>query len=367
MKKNIIVILALLYSGYTFSQNSNDSSSSFKAGWGNLDYAVPQSPAFKLLGNSPDNILQPSSAKSIAISIGNYLLTNNNTIPKNLAVEVSPLLLNSKASLNDYNKNKGWYRMRLSLGTSIGNNGSYSVSEGIRFTIIDKTDLRSDDSFLTYLYNSAINNSESLNKALDDYALKNPKEVVNRVMCREKFANENEFRKKILSIYGATLLKSDSVSAFRDRMKQQLWNKPIWEVGAAVMQVSPDSSVNKLQMSKVGVWTTYGTHLLKNNNDQILFGARFGLSDSAMKWNTNLSLGARYYYGSNEIRGFVQGEYRYINNGNGASASVGFVFNITNGLWGQLTMSFIVDKNGKVTYSPGFNIGFGTPQDKKKS
>jgi len=359
MKKILFFFSIVLYAGNLFSQEDG-----IKAGWGNLDYSVPESPAFNLLGNNPDNIIKPTSVRNIAFNIGNYYLTNGTTIPKNLAVEISPLLLNSKASLNDYEKYKFLYRMRLSIGTNVPNNGGYEIAEGIRFTIIDKTDLRCNDDFLKTLYQSCINKSVAIDKAIKDYANSHH---ISQVEIGELYGKDSVLTKNIDELskqyFTNDMVTPDSISKIRDKLKQKLWNASIWEADIAVMQKSPDSLINNSIFPKVGLWTTYGTHLSKN--DQLLIGGKFGMVDSLSKWYRNVSIGTRYYYGSNELRAFVQGEYRYANNMNAATASLGFVFNITNGIWGQFTMNFIFDNKGNVTYSPGFNVSFGT-QEKKK-
>jgi len=47
---------------------------------------------------------------------------------------------------------------------------------------------------------------------------------------------------------------------------------------------------------------------------------------------------------------------------NTVTASAGFIFNITDGIWGQFAMNFILDSKGNVTFAPGFNIGLSTTE-----
>ncbi|MDP4207236.1 MAG: hypothetical protein Q8928_00345 [Bacteroidota bacterium] len=362
MKKIIYAFLISLLAGNLFAQKD-----SIKAGWGSLDYSIPESPAFNLLGNNPDNILKPSSVRSIALNIGNYYLANGSSIPKNFAVEIAPLLLNPKASLNEYNKNTFLYRTRLSLGSNVLSNGAYEMAEGIRFTIIDKTDLRCNDDFLKILYQTCTNTSVVINKAIEDYVKSNPSEYKNSIEAKEAYKTDAAFKAKINDLskhyFTNDMVNPDSISKIRDIKRQKLWNAAIWEVGLAAMQHSSDSLINHSRFSKIGLWTTYGSHL--SMNDQLLIGGKLSMVDSLSKWHCNVTIGARYYYGSNELRAFVQGEYRYEKDMSAASASLGCVFNITNGIWGQFAMNFIFDNKGNVTYGPGLNISFGTPEKKK--
>jgi hypothetical protein len=360
MKKIIISSIFLASTTFLFAQNA----SNIKSGWGTLDYSVPESPAFKILGNSPDNILKPTSVKSAAFSIGNYFLTKGSIIPKNLAVEISPLLLNGKASLNDYNNSKFLYRMRFSLGTNILDNGGYNIGEGFRFTIIDKTDLRdfkSNRQFANLLYASTINNSVAVNKAISEYIMGHPAENLTQISAREKYSTDSAFKKGINAM-AVKFYDIETVVAYRDSIKNSLWNAPIWEVSVAALQSSRDSLVKNLQLSQIGLWTTAGIPLGKKG--QLLIGGKIAIVDS-VTWHTDISIGERLYYGSNDIKVFLQAQYDYKNKTNNFTASLGGQFNIFNGLWGEVSLNLVVDGKGKLSYQPGFNIGLGTPEKKK--
>ena len=359
------IALFIVFINFSFISAQTDTSN-ISAGWGNLDFAIPESPAFKLLGTNPDNILQPTSVRNAAISIGNYFAANSNVIPKNLAVEISPLLLNGNASLNDYNADKFLYRTRLSLGTNVGSNGANEIAEGIRMTILDNTDLRSNNDILGLRYLDATIKSHFLDRAIQCYA-QNSSSKTSIIILSDNYSDTSNkiFRHTIDSIekklyYDSVKTSiSDSISKFRE----ELWNAPIWEIGAAALQSSADSLIKNLEFAKAGIWSTFGTHFMKK--DQILIGAKVEFADSA-KWQTNLSIGSRYYYGINEVKAFAEVEYNYINSTNGGIGSLGCQFNITNGLWGQFSVNAVIDNKWNVSYNPSFNIGFGTP-DKGKS
>ena len=365
MKSSTIFFLVLFVSDFLHSQTT---SSDIKAGWGSLDYSVPESPALKILGNSPDNILKPTSARAVAFSIGNYFLTSGSVIPKNMAVEISPLLLNGTASLNDYNKNKFLYRSRFSLGTSLLDNGGYSVAEGIRFTLIDRTDLRdfnNDPGFTNFLFKSAVNNAIALNRALEEYIKTHPEENLTILLAREKYESDTAFKTTINTLSKKFFDKSiniDKVSEYRDSVRNLLWNAPTWELGIAALQSSNDSLIKSLKFSQIGFWSTAGVPLGKKG--QLLIGAKVALVDS-IKWQSNVSIGQRLFYGSNDIKGFLQAQYDYKNKSSGFTSSLGCQFKITNGLWGEFSINLVIDEHGKLSYHPGFNIGFGTPEKVK--
>lgn len=358
MKKLIALSVVFSMAGILWAQ-----SDSISPGWGNLNYNVDQSPAFKLLGKTPDHILQPTSAKSIALNLGNYYLTNGSVIPKNLSVEISPLLLNPRLSLYAYSSKPFWYRMRVSVGTNQLDNGTFQLAEGLRFTIIDKTDLRTDSAFVHSLYQSCINDAKATNKAIENYLKNHPEKELNNVLARERYRTDTKFKAEIDSLIPELVDKQiGDINKIRTQKKKELWNAPIWEVGMAALQQSPDSLLNHARLMKVGLWSTYGTGFGKYN--QLLVGIRFEIQDSLSVWQPNLSIGTRYYYGKNELRYFVQGEYGFTNRQNSLTASAGIVFNITENIWGQFALNLMYDFKGNLSFVPGFNIGLGTAEKK---
>ena len=85
--------------------------------------------------------------------------------------------------------------------------------------------------------------------------------------------------------------------------------------------------------------------------------------DTASKWVTNFSAGARLYYGKNDIRGYLQGEFDRKDTINTTAINLGCEFNISNGLW--LDFAFNIDKDGNTLFKPVLNLKYGTPEKKK--
>ncbi|HEV2354334.1 MAG TPA: hypothetical protein VGR89_08825, partial [Puia sp.] len=170
------------------SSSTNSASNSYTPGWGTLNYAIPESPAFKLLGTDPSNILRPTSIRSAALSLGNYLLDSGTIIPKNLAVEFSPFSFGN-LSLHDYNQSafkRFIYRTRFSVGTVVGSNGSYSIAEGIRLTLKDETDLATVPELNRLLGQMAITEAQCQDDAINQYLQKNRPQGVSVNVFRDK-------------------------------------------------------------------------------------------------------------------------------------------------------------------------------------
>ncbi len=98
---SVFVVSRIFTLSNTIAQDKAKSEK-IQSGWGNLNYAVPESPTFKIMGLSPSNILRSVSTRDIAVSVGNYLVSTGAVIPNNLTIEVSPGLFNPKVSLSEY-------------------------------------------------------------------------------------------------------------------------------------------------------------------------------------------------------------------------------------------------------------------------
>jgi hypothetical protein len=85
MYKRIGVIMIVLANVF-LSAKAQVSDTSIKPGWANLDYYIPESPAFKILGTDPNNILKPTSVRKVALSVGDYFFTSGSVLPKYLSV-----------------------------------------------------------------------------------------------------------------------------------------------------------------------------------------------------------------------------------------------------------------------------------------
>jgi hypothetical protein len=354
----------------------------YNPGWGDMDYAVPESPAFKILGTNPDNILHPTSAKAIALSIGDYFLTSGATIPKSLAVQFSPYLLaNRNTSLKEYNKNgfqRFLSRLSLSVGTSV-QGSAYSVAEGLNMTILDNTDLKSMTAYTNKLAQMARVDVDFRRQAIGAYTKAHTDLNAVQIMpLLDADSTHTSALSKAIDSLQQKLLDSaktvDSLSLktgvsdqqivnFRDSVKQASWNNAIWQIGIATLQTSSDSLIKNLQFSQIAFWSSTGLPL--GPKAQFLFGAKLGFVDS-VKWYTNYSLGGRFFYGKNNTKVFLQGEFDHKDLVNSTTITAGCQFNISNGIWGQFAINLVINSSGKVSYQPGFNVGLANKEKKKQ-
>jgi len=392
MKKAILFFIILLWQSIALAQFLTDT---IPAGWGTLDYSIPESPVFNLLSEKPDNILTPVSAKPFNVEIADF---------RGFGAEVSPLAIAPNLSLGEFNKNwlsQFWYRSRLSVGTNISNKDVLQLSGGLRFTIFDKTDLRSDkmfqnilDSVLNIVHNvkeKAIDrvieeiNCDTCKKISpavikkryydkqDTLLVKKIEEKETELLKQEVFgirwmnsANGDEMQKLLYETLKNYYEKKDFpqvIKDLREKRKQDLWNAQILEIAIAGMKEFPNKYFSDSALAKVGIWTTFGFPLGKKG--QGLLGGKYEMADTITGKLHSFSLGTRYYYGTTEWRLFGQLQCEYNRYSKFIPAiSTGVELKITDGLWTRLSANCMRDNN-KYYFIPAVNLFFGSKEKKK--
>ena len=118
------------------------------------DFLVPSSPAFAVLGISPENVVRPTQPKAFGAALLNGV-DPSGTLQTGIAIEGSLLSLFSsrKISLTDYRKNarKRWLaRSQISFATtqaSSDDDEALRMALGLRVVILDKGDVRFGKNF----------------------------------------------------------------------------------------------------------------------------------------------------------------------------------------------------------------------------
>ncbi len=344
---------------------SGQAPNSMAPGWGNLNFAVPTSPAFMILGVTPDNILRPSSVRDIAVSTGSYYLSNGMTIPKNLAVEICPSALNIKENLEDYQKYWGWYASSLSIGTKSNPDGSDAASVGLKFKLIDNGDLRRNSTLNKYINENLPTYRDAYDIALE---IVKKKHGMNTKDIGLAYKNKPSITKEVNDVINGIKDTAD-ISKFRDKMKDSLWNAIVLDVGIAGVLNSKDSIIQHIStLSKAGIWVTLGLPMGKKG--QLLIGINGLLIDDSLGSlnQVKLNTGVRYYYGKNATKGFIQGECDFDQNFKSALTTIkgtmGIETCLYNGLWINFGIGLQKTGTQNVMFTPNLNINFGTPEKK---
>jgi hypothetical protein len=221
-----------------------------------LDLSVPESPAFAVLGVSPDNVVHPSSTRELAASLVNGVGKDGKVLA-GLALDTAPypLFFGDTLTLKSY---RGNYVTRLLANTQLSlatAKAADSSDKGTRYGIglhtklYDQGDPRTTDYFdLPGCYDKAFQLTR-ISPADPD---------------REKKATQKE--KELQS----------AVVDCRKQAKKALWNRSSWLAGIATAWASEAGSGT--QTSGTAAWTTYAYGFEKvpalQDSAQLLLHAR---------------------------------------------------------------------------------------------
>jgi hypothetical protein len=290
----LLVLICLFNQGILFSQIDSILASKFI-----VDFAVPDEPAFKLLEVEESNILRPASVRDFAVQLSDFLTSNGElSIPSTFGLELSPgLLINGKnLSLADYQQNAVFYRLRISAATSkiTDSTSARKFAFGIRTSIIDKSDLRTNTEFL------------------------NKQTLITRQIVKIRTAI-----RKAQGLEGEIIL-DDTSRAKIDSLKNELdnlinkekesyadnnWNRRFLDIALGSYGVSEDSSGNGFVIQSVSGWVTYAEGF-KTNWLQLLLGTRLSNSLDSLQekrsWEGSFS--GRLYLGNNTYKFFLEGQ-----------------------------------------------------------
>ncbi|HET6891335.1 MAG TPA: hypothetical protein VFH31_09555 [Pyrinomonadaceae bacterium] len=231
-----------------------------------VDLAVPESPAFTVLGVTPENVTHPTSAREFATSFLNGVDQRGN-FQTGLALDFLPYLtfFGKETSLSDYAKSRMerfLARTQFSFATAKGvtdQDKSTRLALGLRMTLWDKGDPRLD-SLLEACYDKADDDprfeDDAYVPAPDD-----PQEVKD-----QKFLKREQ-------------LLAELTKPCDDDARKRNWNASGWIVGAAPSWISKTGETRNFVWNGGGFWSSiaYGFENVKalQNSSQLIFHVRY--------------------------------------------------------------------------------------------
>lgn len=301
---------------------------------GRLDFSVPQSPAFTVLGLSPEEVIVPTSYRTLALSLLDGLDANGNA-QTGLAVDTKPYVLAQGPSLtlDRYRANR-WNRMlsrlQVSFATSSGQEQAdqadrYALS--VRLTPWDQGDPRMDF------------NPQKLD---DPDTLEG---CYRQVLVLIEDEDKTTFDPKIFD--EASLTANDRELASKAQQcvrasEERNWNASSWDIGLASFRVDNDD----LNEAGFAAWTSVA--LSAGTRGQVVMHARYQ-EDVLVPQENSTSLlngwraGVRLRYG--KPRGALMIEAVHIENEdeNGDSTDgiqylIGTEMRLTERFWLQLAL-----------------------------
>jgi len=226
-----------------------------------VDLSVPESPAFTVLGVTPQTVTHPTTPKEFATSLLNGVDQRGN-FQTGLAFDFVPYLtfFGEQTSLSDYRASRvGRFlaRTQFSFATTKGattEDKSARLALGVRLTLFDKGDPRLDR-VLDKCYEKALDDPR-----LDDFDTPPDPETADQKAQRLKS------RETILA---------EVVKPCNDEARKRNWNATGLIVGAAPSWISETGQTKDFHWNGGGFWTSLaygfeGVSALKDNSQLVV-------------------------------------------------------------------------------------------------
>jgi hypothetical protein len=248
-----------------------------------VDLSVPDSPAFTVLGLTPEEVARPTTARKLSTSLLNGV-DRNGVLQTGVAIDTLPYLAlaGQLLTLDDYRKPSNYAlrflaRAQVSVGTAKASDVSdkaMRIGLGVRMTVFDRGDPRSDAEL-----DRCFDARPGLPNA-PTFVPPPPPETTEEI---EEWTQDVERGRQELQRFQADI---DSyvarVNAFvtdcREQARKRDWNASKLIVAVAPTWTSPTGSGDELGPSGSGIWTTlaYGFEQVPGlqRNAQLLVHAR---------------------------------------------------------------------------------------------
>lgn len=324
MKKALFV--CVLLGGWSVANGQNTDITNVKQG--QLDFSVPDSPAFTALGVTPQTITQPATPRDFAASLLNGVDENGN-LQTGVAIDTVPYMLfyGSQISLKNYQGHKQdspapysyahfsmlrlLARSEVSIGTTKGTTDtdkSSKIAIGFHFTPFDKGDPRMDFGFLRDLANVT---RTVLGQFPNQWCSDNPSSCMGGNPTDPSnptylAALKDAIQKKTKSLYDAA---------------RKRWKRSAWVIAVAPTWASADGSLQNSQYTGTSSWSSlsYGFDGVPGLQDNALVVAHVRYRDRELAhdavdatktfFQRSLLLGGRVLLGNADTHGSFETAY----------------------------------------------------------
>lgn len=293
----------------------------------NVDLSVPESPAFTVLGLTPETVVRPNSPREFATALLNGVDRNGN-FQSGTAIDTVPYLLlaGKQLTLRQYQDN---YKLRLasrtqfSFATTKGaseDDKSVRLSLGLRMTLWDKGDPRNDEVLMKCFDDASLTYLQSIQKPtilpldqLIDLDPNTPEELRNQSI-REWAAYD-------LRKAQANPIRLEADESCRAEARKLNWNKSSWIVAYAPSWISTTGETKNFKWNGGGFWTSlaYGFEGFPGleKNSQLILHGRYRSNEQVPDPETegaffsqdSFFLGARLRVGNENTTGSFEGVF----------------------------------------------------------
>jgi hypothetical protein len=311
----------------------------------NIDLAIPESPAFTVLGVTPQTVTRPTSPRDFATSLLNGVDDKGN-FQTGIAFDAVPYMIfaGPNLTLADYNKGGAggfltrlFARTQFSFATTKGaseDDKSNRLALGLHMTLFDNGDprvhrpSRGDDDVLQCFANHLSFNGVIIPPGTTDEEL---------ATITEKLVASNN-------------IEADKC---RERARKANWNKSSWIVAVAPSWISPTGETKDYRGNGGGAWTSlaYGFEGVPglSRSAQLIIHGRFRSNEQVADPDAegkflsqdSRAFGARFRVGTENTNGSLEGIYIRSRGGDkpfdtSFRMSVGFERRVNDNIWFNL-------------------------------
>ena len=286
----LIFLFPLLFNSNLYSQIDTGNVINYM-----LNYSVPESPAFTVLGVNPNKVVSGNNAKPLVLNLLGQFAFGEKISP-GFAVDVSPTVFGIlPENRKQYQDN---YLIRLLVNSSVSlaavkdkkDSVSSKFGVGFRFTLFDDTDILMDDESCNIIQNALAQYSQNIQ---NNDTIKNPN-IINDAVYKVKSRLQEKTGTALSVGYGFDgILKSSILAA--DSMK--INSHSLWIAGTTSFK-----SFNLLYTFQ----GRYGNNISPYN----LIGAAI----STKRNDINLSCEALYNFKAKKFEGAIIGYVNVVNN-----------------------------------------------------
>lgn len=338
-----------------------------------VDMSVPESPAFTVLGVTPETVIRPTSPRAFATSLLNGVDVNGN-FQSGLAMDFVPYLLvaGDELTLRKYQTSsivRLLSRSQFSFGTTKGateDDKSMRLALGLHVTLWDRGDPRMDETLMSCLSTFRLPPPPTqLECELPDRPTDADREAFRR--CQE--GAEAARQQRAAQVQEATEFNNSVSTRCRDEAQKRNWNRSSWIIGGAPSWISTTGQTKNLHWNGGGFWTSLaygfeGVPGLEDRSQLILHGRyrnREQVPDPATTGaflsQDSLFFGARFRHGSPTFNGsfeytFLRSRFAGQKYDNSSRLSLLFERRIAGDTWFNLSLG------GETGREDGRNNGF---------
>jgi hypothetical protein len=317
----------------------------------NIDLSVPESPAFAVLGLSPQTVIRPATPRELATTLLNGIDDRGN-FHSGMAIDTSPYLLfaGPLLTINKYRASRMvrfLANTQFSFATTKGasdDDKSMRMALGVHLTLFDKGDPRLDRDIDACYESEVPKFDQPISPALAPEA----RESI-RVTRRDGVRA--------------------AVAACQQKARKRNWNNSSWIIAAAPSWLSPTGETGDFEYNGAGVWTSfaYGFEGIPGmeNTSQLILHARYRNKEIVPVSNAQgqfflqdtVFLGGRFRVGSPDFIGNFEGVYLRtkspgVTDDGSYRLSIGAERKVARNLW------FTLSIGGNGARGDGHNKGF---------